>query len=185
MAVRVFYDENGDGARGSSENAVVPETVVSVDGQTGVAAPANGYTTLDGVQAGSYPVLFTKLPPFYTQGAVTTLTVPQAAGVEVYVPAVLPIGGNVPATYMAFGDSITEGDGSTDGEGYRTLLAPRLDSHFGEGMIIDAAAPGTRSNAGARRIDRALNSVQPAYVIILYGTNAWNERQRRDRRNCC
>jgi lysophospholipase L1-like esterase len=183
-AVRVFYDENGDGARGGSEVAVVPDATVSIAGETGVSASANGYATMDGVPAGSYPVLLTKLPPFYAQAETTTLTVPQPAGVEVYVPAVLPIGGNLPGTYMAFGDSITEGDGSTDGEGYRSLLEPRLDGHFGEGSIIDAAAPGTRTNYGARRIDSALRSVQPAYVLILYGTNDWNERACRDAFPC-
>jgi lysophospholipase L1-like esterase len=183
VAVNVFYDENDSGLHGPSE-AVVPNAEVSIGGQTGISAPASGYTTMDGVPAGTYPVLLPKLPPFYAPGETTTLTVPQVAGVEVYVPAVLPIGSNAPGTYMAFGDSITEGDGSSDGEGYRSLLEPRLRANFDEGTILDQAIPGTRSNAGASRIDRSLSRVQPAYVLILYGTNDWNERQCREAFPC-
>src|SRR6185436_1104977 len=36
---------------------------------------------------------------------------------------------------------------------------------------------GTRSNAGALRIDQSLHASRPAYTLILYGTNDWNQAE--------
>jgi hypothetical protein len=121
-AVVVFYDENGDGGRGDDETAVVPNVGVKIGGKDGVSQPGSGYVALDGVPGGTQPVTIGAMPPFYTAGAPVSLTVPQPSGVEFYVPMDLPIGGNRPGVYMAFGDSITDGDGSNDGQGYRSPL---------------------------------------------------------------
>jgi lysophospholipase L1-like esterase len=97
-----------------------------------------------------------------------------AAG-EVLLAATLPIGGNQPHTYLAFGDSITAGDGSKNGQGYRLPLEKALRGFFGQATIFNEGWPGTRSNAGASRIGGNLRRYQPAYTLILYGTNDWNE----------
>jgi lysophospholipase L1-like esterase len=178
--VNVFYDENGDGVRGSDESAVVPNADVTIGGQHAVSQAGTGYAALDGVPAGADPVTLGSLPPFYTAGAPVSLTVPQPPGVDFNVPVDLPIGSNQPGVYMAYGDSITDGDGSYDLRGYRGLLQPQLQAHFGQGTINNQAASGTRSKNGANRITRVLPYVAPAYVLILYGTNDWNDGECRD-----
>jgi len=177
VAVNVFYDQNENGLREPSEVAVVPNVEVSVAGRTGVSAVANGYATIAGVPGGSHTVVEGRRPPFYSPGAPTTINVPQVSGVEVSVATVLPIGSNVPGTYMAFGDSITDGDGSRDGYGYRRLLERKLGAALKQGAVINRGIPATRSLAGASRIDRVLSRLQPAYALILYGTNDWNEAE--------
>ena len=72
------------------------------------------------------------------------------------LPATLPIGKNRPNIYMAFGDSITDGDGSTDETGYRNRLQSKLDAWFGAGRIENQAIGGTRSHEGAERIGSSL-----------------------------
>ncbi|MFI5183743.1 MAG: SGNH/GDSL hydrolase family protein, partial [Vicinamibacteria bacterium] len=139
---------------------------------------------VDGVPGGAQSVLLKQLPPFYQAGAPTTLTVPQPSGVPVYVPATLPIGINNRGIYMAFGDSITDGDGSNDDQGYRGMLAGQLMAFFNQGFINNQAIGGTRSKNGKNRIIYSLDSVSPAYVLILYGTNDWNDSECRDAFPC-
>jgi lysophospholipase L1-like esterase len=79
--------------------------------------------------------------------------------------------------YMAFGDSITAGDGSSDGNGYATPLERRLREHFARGSVINRGATSTRSTEGVERIMRNLSLFAPAYTLILYGTNDWVECQ--------
>ena len=82
-----------------------------------------------------------------------------------------------PHTYMAFGDSLTDGDGSSDGAGYRTRLERRLKARFGAASVIGEGATGTDSHRGARRIGKALGAHQPAGTLILYGSNDWDDRE--------
>lgn len=179
-AVNVFYDQDGNGTRDSDEPGVVPNVQVDIGGQLGVSQPDTGRVDISGVPGGAQPVLLQKLPPFYEAGALLTVTVPQPNGVGVYVPATLPIGNNVPGLYMAFGDSITDGDGSFDNQGYRPGLLSKLRAHFNQGSMNNQAIGGTRSNAGANRIRNSLGFVKPAYVLILYGTNDWNDNPCRE-----
>jgi lysophospholipase L1-like esterase len=76
---------------------------------------------------------------------------------------------------MAFGDSITSGEGSSDGAGYRNRLLGKLERQFGEAFVVDQGVPGTQTDSGTQRITASLGSVRPAYTLILYGTNDWNE----------
>jgi lysophospholipase L1-like esterase len=76
---------------------------------------------------------------------------------------------------MAFGDSITFGEGSSDGEGYVDDLRAQLRSFWGRADMVNEGQPGTRSNAGEARITESLARHRPAYALILYGTNDWNE----------
>ena len=179
-AVNVFYDQDGNGLKDGDEVAVVPNVTVEIGGASGVSQPATGQVEIDGAMGGSDPVTLKTLPPFYAAGVATTLTVPQPPGIEVFIPATLPIGSNVPGLYMAFGDSITDGDGSFDNEGYRPGLVRKLIAHFNQGSINNQGIGGTRSKAGANRIPRSLGSVKPAYVLILYGTNDWNDNPCRE-----
>jgi lysophospholipase L1-like esterase len=176
-AVNVFYDENGNGGMDASEAASVPNVSVTIGGVQGVSQPGSGYVALDGVPAGNDAVTVGSLPPFYAPGLPVTLTVPQPPGVGFYVPVELPIGSNTPGVYMAFGDSITDGDGSNDDQGYRKMLQNLLRSNFRAGTVINQGIGGTRSIEGSARLPRSLSDVQPAYTLILYGTNDWNDTE--------
>jgi lysophospholipase L1-like esterase len=72
---------------------------------------------------------------------------------------------------MTYGDSITEGFGSSDNLGYLPHLQPRLPA----GSSLVNAAPGGRSSKGAAQIGSTLSAIRPTHVLILYGTNDWNE----------
>jgi lysophospholipase L1-like esterase len=176
VAVVVFYDENGDGVLESSEAVRVPGVVVDVGGRTATTEKGTGRAVVSGVASGVQTVSIRAggLPPFYVAGATATVQVPQSPGSDVMLAARLPIGGNVPNTYMAFGDSISSGEGSTDGTGYRNTLQSLLQQGFGSATVIDRGAPGTQSGEGAERIARGLRTFHPAYTLILYGTNDWN-----------
>ena len=49
---------------------------------------------------------------------------------------------------------------------------------------MNDGAPGTRSNAGRSRMPGSLSQYRPAYVLILYGTNDWNEAECRSAFPC-
>lgn len=84
-----------------------------------------------------------------------------------------------PGTYLALGDSLTEGDGSSDQGGYRSRLEGRLKAYFGEAQVINAGVSGGDSARGVRRAARLLARYQPACTLILFGTNDWDEQQDR------
>jgi lysophospholipase L1-like esterase len=172
----VFYDQNGNGQLDAGENARVPSVEVVLGGRSGRAEPASGLATISGVPAGSHPVSVRaeSLPPFYTPGPMPTAASPQVAGTTVLVPLGLPIGTNVAHRYMAFGDSITVGDGARSSQGYRDLLEGQLRRHFGAGSVINEGQSATRTPVGYERLGFALTQDRPAYTLILYGTNDWN-----------
>jgi len=177
VAVVVFYDENGDGSFQSAETSRVPGVVVEVGGRTGRSETPSGRVVID-VPEGTYPVTARSdsLPPFYQTVSVARPTVSSPpAGGDAYFPLTLPIGPNRPGVYLGFGDSITIGDGSSSGDGYRGLLQDRLRAHFGNALVLDGGKSGSKSNAGASRIDEEVAYARPAYTLILYGTNDWND----------
>jgi lysophospholipase L1-like esterase len=113
------------------------------------------------------------LPPFYALGQeMLSVQVPQAG--ELNVPATLPIGDNRPNTYMAFGNSITDGSGHTDGLSYRGSLQEKLTAYFGRAEVINQGVGSTSSEEGAARIGDVLRFERPAYTLIHYGTNDFN-----------
>ena len=68
---------------------------------------------------------------------------------DVAVPAVLPIGSRAgPNVYLAFGDSITFGDGSSDGSGYRDELRADLRAYWGKADIDERRGPGHEEQQG-------------------------------------
>ena len=174
----VYYDENSDGRADAGETVRMPDVELTVGTRTG-RSENGGRAVITGVPAGSPSVAVrtSSLPPFYTAPGPVPATVPQPAGSDVMVGLKLPIGFNRPNTYMGFGDSITAGEGSSDDAGYRDRLEAKLRQRLGEATVINQGLAGTRSNSGAQRIDQALPAERPAYTLILYGTNDWNQSE--------
>jgi lysophospholipase L1-like esterase len=50
--------------------------------------------------------------------------------------------------------------------------------------VLNEGEPGTRSFRGEQRIDGVLNRTRPAYTLILYGTNDWNDGECRNNPPC-
>lgn len=173
----VFYDENGNGQLDPSEQARVPEVEVTVGGRTARAEKLTGRVTVRGVPAGSHTITVMPgtLPPYYTPGIGRTVTVPQDATLPPPgVGARLDIGDNRPNVYMAFGDSITRGEGEAGG-GYPTRLEAKLRAHFGDGSVVNRGADATNSGEALERILRNLRGSSPAITLVMYGTNDWND----------
>jgi lysophospholipase L1-like esterase len=82
------------------------------------------------------------------------------------------IGGNDPNPVVAFGDSISAGEGSSDGRGYRAHLE-RLFATDGRGgiRVLDEGEPGGLSDSGLERIGGVLARDRPAVLILMLGTN--------------
>jgi lysophospholipase L1-like esterase len=179
----VFYDENKNGVLDPSEGGRLPNVGVSGGGHSAQTA-SGGVATL---QAPSGPVTLSiapdTLPAYYQAGPPANVTVPGQG--QTLMSATLPIGDaqrrNV---YMAFGDSITIGDGSSDGQGYRAQLEQRLRSYFGVGEIDNEGVEATRTQAGAQRMVTSLTNTRPAFTLIHYGTNDWNEADCRNNFPC-
>ena len=181
----VFYDENGNGVLDPGEGVRLPGVTVSVGGKTGQTG-AGGRFTVNDVPAGAQSAAARpdSLPPYFVPGAAAPVTVPQPSG-DIAVPATLPIGsGNHPNVYLAFGDSITWGQGSSDGNGYLSWLATDLRSSWGKGDMVNDGAPGTKSNKGETRMGSSLARNRTAWVLILYGTNDYNDAECRNALPC-
>jgi lysophospholipase L1-like esterase len=183
----VFYDENADGVAAGREVVRVPDVELSVGGRTAKSDKLTGRAVVSGVQAGSYQVNIRNdtLPPFYAPGAPISVTMPVGDGSQFFVPLLLPIGRNNPNQYLAFGDSITRGDGSTDGHGYPPRLQARLTAHFGYASVRNRGADATNSFEAVERINNNNNLINDAYALILYGTNDWNIPECQDSPAAC
>jgi lysophospholipase L1-like esterase len=170
-----FYDEDGNGVPGPGEDTRLPGTQVTLGGQT-AACGGDGRFVLSAVPAGSRmpAVVAASLPGFFAPGPLPAVQVPVPSGFELAVPLTLPIGRNRPHVYMAFGDSLTEGDGSRGRRGYRDTLSRALRDRWGRAEVVIEGVGGTRSDDGADRIQASLDAVRPAYTLIMYGTNDWN-----------
>ena len=82
------------------------------------------------------------------------------------------IGSNDPNTVVALGDSITVGESSSDGLGYREILKNLFAADGRTGIqIFNEGRPGALSDSGVKRIDRILQQYRPAVLIVLFGTN--------------
>jgi lysophospholipase L1-like esterase len=171
----VFYDEDGNGRLDPGEDARIPGVVVGIGGPPATSATEGRFTVTAPEGTRTPEVQSASLPPFFAAPVLTALAVPPPAPFELAVPLRLPIGNNRAHAYMAFGDSITQGDGSRRREGYRHRLETLLTNHWGpRARVIDEGVSATRSDDGAARIDAALRGARPAYTLVLYGTNDWN-----------
>lgn len=172
----VFYDENENGAVDDGEDVRLPHVVLTLGGSS-AETDAEGSFAAATVPAGTRTVEIRpeSLPPQFRAGRVPSVAVPLPEGARVPVPVVLPIGANRPNVYLAFGDSITAGDGSRGRRGYRAALQSSLRDYWGgRAEVINDGVESTRSDDGAARIGGSLAAERPAYALILYGTNDWN-----------
>jgi lysophospholipase L1-like esterase len=170
----VYDDEDRNSAVDGDETIRFGDVEVEVAGRVGRSS-STGAVVVQGVPAGAYPIAIrtASLPPFFVAGGTPTVQVPGT--VETPVPVVLPIGSNVPFRYLASGDSISQGNGSADGRGYRVILGDLLDDYYDRSVsTFYRGAGGGTSADGAARIARDLELVQPAYTLIAWGTNDWN-----------
>jgi lysophospholipase L1-like esterase len=171
----VYWDENRNNVADADETIRLGEVEVEIAGRSGVSAQQTGRFEVQGVPAGTLPVgvRAPSLPPFFVAGAPAAAQVPGSAPVP--VPVALPIGGNTPFVYLAEGDSISQGQGSSDGRGYRVLLESRLEAYYGRQVATYYRGNGGgTSEEGAARIARDLRLLTPAYTLVMWGTNDWN-----------
>jgi len=180
----VFYDVNANGVADPGETVRLPGVTVAIGGRTSVTADGGRFTVTD-VPAGEQQaeVQATSLPAYFRAGAAMTVGVPQA-GDEAEVPATLEIGRNGPNTYLGFGDSITAGVGGGVGGGYLGYLGADIRSYWGEATVENAGIPGTKSYQGESRLWQTLQRARPAFTLILYGTNDWNDAECRSAFPC-
>jgi lysophospholipase L1-like esterase len=173
VTVIVFYDENGDGRLDPSEVVRLPGVEVVVGSASARSEGGSGRATVM-AEAGAQAVAIGdgSLPPYYVAPRMITVQVP--ASQDIPLPVTLPIGDHRPNVYMAFGDSITVGDGSSDGTGYRNRFDHLLRPYLNAGDTENEGASGTQTDEGADRVLRALRRRNPAYTLINYGTNDWN-----------
>jgi lysophospholipase L1-like esterase len=172
VAVEVFYDEDGNGRRDRGEEVHLPGVRVEVAGRSAVTDD-NGRAVVSEVPGGAQQahVEADALPAFYLPPGALALQVPTAA--DALLGVTLPIGSNRRNVSMAVGDSITAGDGASDGRGYVELLGTRLARHFGRALTVNRGISATNTVEGLRLIRDQLRTERPAYTLIQYGTNDW------------
>jgi lysophospholipase L1-like esterase len=179
----LFYDENANGIADGGELVRLPSVGISIGGQTGTTT-TGGRFSLPSVPNGTQTAQARadSLPAYFSSPGVS-VSVPASA--DVPVPARLALGArNRPNVYLAFGDSITFGTGSSDEEGYVDDLRAQLRSFWGRADMVNDGQPATRSSAGEARIASSLGQSRAAYALILYGTNDWNEPECRNEFPC-
>jgi acyl-CoA thioesterase-1 len=173
----VYYDENANGTLDPSEPIRIPDVQVTVAGRSATSQKRTGAATVAGVPAGSHAAALGggTLPPFFVAGPPATVSVPMDEGPPVALSATLPIGDNRPNLYVAFGDSLTAGDGVAAGAAWPARLQALLEQHFGGAIVRNRGATGTNTFEALERFQRNITVNEPAYTLILYGTNDWHD----------
>ena len=179
VTATVFYDENGNGVLDGAEGVRVPNVRVAIGAGSGTSVAGTGQAAVKGIQEGTFtPQLDNGSLPYYFEppaAGLASISVPATS--EIRVPLTLPVGNNQKNLYFGYGDSITAGDGSSDGRGYQLYLQTLLGPHFGRAEVTKFGRSGTTSDDGLSRIRTWLRTYSPSYVLILYGTNDWNDQR--------
>jgi acyl-CoA thioesterase-1 len=176
VAATVFYDQNGNGLLDASEATRVPGVEVVIGTGTGTSAPGTGLANVTGIREGTLTaaVRTESLPAYFQPPSPSPIQVPGAT--EIRIPLTLPVGHNSPNLYLGYGDSITYGDGSSDKQGYVLKLQNLLGPYLGRAEVRAWGRPGTNSAEGASRTKVTMSWYDPAYLLILYGTNDWQDQ---------
>jgi lysophospholipase L1-like esterase len=172
----VFIDENGNGQLDGAEATRVPGVEVVIGTGSGRSAPGTGVATVTGIQEGalSASVRPESLPWYFQAGPAVPVQVPGTA--QVFLPLTLPIGGNHANLYLGLGDSITAGDGSSDERGYGLKLQSLLGPYFNRAEVQLRGREGDTSAETAQVTRRSLRDADPAYTLVLLGTNDWQDQ---------
>jgi lysophospholipase L1-like esterase len=175
-AVTVFYDQDADGQLDANEAARVPGVEVVIGTASGTSAANTGIANVTGIREGALTVgVRTESLPFYFQApAPAPIQVPGVS--EARIGLTLPIGDNRPNLYLGVGDSITAGDGSSDDQGYRLRLQNLLGPYFARAEVQTRGRQGDSSIETAQVIRRTLRDHDPAYTLVLLGTNDWHDQ---------
>jgi lysophospholipase L1-like esterase len=175
VSVTVYYDQNGNGVLDGDEPVRLPGIEVVAGSATARTERGSGRAVLQAPEGTQTVAIRTEsLPPYWVATLGTSVTVPGTP--EVRLPVRLPIGNNQPNVYVAFGDSLTLGIGSATGAGYHGPLQAQLSSYFGQAFVVPSGRDGSFSSRGADRIPGVMTRERPAYTLILYGTNDWNDQ---------
>jgi len=172
LTATLYYDFFRNSALDPEETVRFADVELQIGGGSGVSQAGTGEAVVQGISAGAHRVVIqtSTLPPFFIAGSEITVNVPQDT--EVLVPVALPIRQNQPFRYLSTGDSISQGTGSTDEMGYRSILEPMLAGFYGVSIDMKYRGRGGGTSAdGAARTERDLSLVQPAYTLIAWGTN--------------
>ena len=169
-----FLDENRNGQLDSQESIRIPGAEVAFGSASGKSAVQTGEVSLTILQtAQTLAVTPSSLPPYYRGPEASVVTPPLSGAMN--VPISLPLGAGATAgIYLAFGDSITNGQaGVGDGQGYIGQLERMLAAHFGKARVIGDGLDSSNSERGDSRLSDSLAGGRPAFTLILYGTNDW------------
>ena len=176
VTFKAFVDENRNGLLDDFERIRVPGAEISFGGASGSTATFTGEVAIQVVPvAQTLLVNPASLPPYHRAPEAAVVTPPPSGTLD--VPIVLPLGpGASPGVFLAFGDSITNGQaGVGDGHGYTGGLERLLSAHFGFAKVIDDGVDSSSSERGDARLDASLAFGRPAFTLILSGTNDWSD----------